>query len=160
PTLQAVSGEAPKVAYAIDHRQQFEFSSTGNVVVVLLDEAQGNIVADVLDEDPILKKAYADFHLFTDFLSNTKSTSLSVPMILTGRYYDNSVEFSKFLGGGLATNSIPRFFVQQGYAVDFYPTNDYFNDVYIDPSYLENFRERFFDLKFSAQLYDLGLFAL
>jgi hypothetical protein len=83
-------------------------SSTRNVIVLFLDGMHRDYVVRVLSESSELQAAFAGFRVFTDHLATFPTTRFSVPAMLTGRNYDNTVPANEFLGSTLATrDSLP-----------------------------------------------------
>ena len=87
--------------------------------MLVVDETQANIFENTILGNPQFSSHFSDFTLFRNTTSNTKSTDHSVPMILTGNFYDNSIPYSKAIDQ-YATASLPLDLSNRGYESDLY----------------------------------------
>lgn len=98
----------------------FEFSSTGNLIHLLPDGFQGDVVREVLQENPQLAHQFEGFTLYTDHLGLYQGTAPALYTLLTGKPFD--------LEGGyveqeviedIRNNSYPNELARAGYQVDY-----------------------------------------
>jgi len=74
-----------------DDNTLFSFSSERNVLILLLDGFQGDVFQEIIDEDDHFHKMFKGFTYYRNNLGGYPSTYPSIPLILTGLYYDNSI---------------------------------------------------------------------
>ncbi|MGB7291995.1 MAG: sulfatase-like hydrolase/transferase [Thermodesulfobacteriota bacterium] len=105
-----------------DESIKFDFSSDKNIILILLDEAQSDVFDEIISEHPEFNDKFSGFVYYPDTVAGFSFTETSVPNILTGTYYDNSVSFHEYIQKSYLGNSIPRILRQRGYEVDLIPT--------------------------------------
>jgi hypothetical protein len=110
-----------------DESTKFDFSSDKNVILILLDETQSDVFDEIISEHPEFKEEFSGFVYYPDTVAGFPFTETSVPNILTGTYYDNSVQFPRYIEESYLGNSIPRILKERGYQVDLIPT--FFDDT-------------------------------
>jgi hypothetical protein len=96
----------------------FRFSSERNVVVLVLDAFQGDVFQQIIEEDPQYREMFDGFTYYRNALGGYPSTYPTVPLILTGRYYDNSIPIQDFIKETFDGASLPKLLKQRGYQVD------------------------------------------
>jgi hypothetical protein len=101
-----------------DTESQFRFSSGKNVVIVVLDTFQSDIFMEIVYKDKKYGEIFDGFTYFPDAVGGYPTTYPSVPLILTGQYYDNSVPVREFLQKAY-NDSIPKVLKDRGYNVFF-----------------------------------------
>lgn len=138
--------------YVYAKNDQFSFSYRKNVIVLLIDCFQSDLFQEVLNEDDSLRQTFAGFTYFRNNLGGFPLTYASVPLILTGKYFDNSQTIQSFVKSAyLSPSSLPLGLKRQGIDVDLYPAS--LKVIFGDPSLVSNLRQRPFPFIFS----DLGL---
>jgi len=126
--------------YAIDNTNQFTFSKEKNVIILVLDTFQSDTYEKIIKEDESFKKIFNGFTYYRDALAGFPYTHASIPNLLTGCYYDNSVPFSTFLSEAYnSTGSVPKVLKENGFEVDFLPDSD---SIQIDHKVITNSLDR------------------
>lgn len=92
-----------------------------NIILLVLDEYQSDVFYELVTENSSLKKKFRGFTYYPDTISGFPQTQLSIPSILTGEYYDNSVTFNNYLKKSYLGNSLPKVLKDKGYQVDLFP---------------------------------------
>lgn len=105
-----------------DESVRFDFSSKKNVILILVDTAQSDTFYEILSKNPELKEEFSGFVYYPDTIAGFSQTITSVPNILTGTFYDNSVPFPKYIEKSYLGPSIPKILKERGYQVDLIPT--------------------------------------
>jgi len=124
--------------YEVDITNEFTFSEEKNVIILVLDMCQSDVFQKIIDENEHYKDIFDGFTYYRDSLAGFPTTYASVPNILTGQYYDNSVPFSDFLERAfISPNSIPKVLTDEGFEVDCftYP-------IYLDKRVMSNVKDR------------------
>lgn len=111
----------------------FDMSTEKNIVFLILDRFDAAYFNDILSQDPTVTEAFDGFTYFPDTVGMFTNTIPSIPYILTGRAYDNSVPYKKYLSN--AYDSVPLFeeLEKQDYSVGLYT-----NSIFIPPEFGEN----------------------
>jgi len=144
-----------------DEDSVFEFSLEKNVIILVLDQFQGDIFQEIINEDPDLEKLFDGFTYYRNALGGYRTTYLTVPLILTGRYYENSVPIQEFIKNVFSADSIPGILTRNGYQVDLIGGN---KNVYADKSIasswfdIPHLIEQDVKLKETAFILDVTLF--
>jgi hypothetical protein len=146
-----------------DESIKFDFSSDKNVILILLDEAQSDVFDEIISEHPEFKEKFSGFVYYPDTVAGFPFTETSVPNILTGTYYDNSVLFREYIEKAYLGNSIPKVLKENDFQVDLIPT--YYDDTLlksttiasnvIKKGQITNFRQGLSD---SLHLIDIATF--
>ncbi len=150
--------------FAISNQKRFVFSSKRNVIILLLDNFQSDLFQEVLDENPKLRRTFTGFTYFRNNLGGFPVTYGSIPLILTGNYYDNSQPVQAFLQQAYQSpSSIPKTLKGRGFSSDFFPGQWWPNTrmMYLEPGVFSNLKRRIPLIKKKTQvafLYDLALF--
>lgn len=143
----------------LDDSQQFGYSSKRNVIVMILDGFQTDLFQEIIDEEPEYGKLFEGFTYFRNSLSGFPLTQPSIPFILTGARFDNSMPFDEFVQEAYFSNSsIPRVLMEKGYKVEI--LMDCGRCVVKDKALLSNVKEETMPLSDSqaGYLFDLTLF--
>ncbi len=127
------------VHYGIDHSRQFTFSNRRNVIIVILDTFQSDVFQELLNENPDYKNTFSGFTYFRNALGGSPSTVTAIPLILTGRQYDNSLPMDRFLKDTYTSHSLPLRLKKEGYDCDLFPIIGI--GVYLDKKLASNLKE-------------------
>jgi len=107
----------------------YEFSSKKNVIMLILDSFQSDIFQEIINEDSYYSDIFDGFTYYRNAVGGFPVTYASVPLLLTGRYYDNSVPTQNFIKEAFTSDSVPKILKQNGYQVDLMV---YLNCIYAD----------------------------
>ena len=151
----------------------FEFSDDKNLTVILLDEIGESEFEQIITDKPEYKSLLNDFTLFRNTLGSYPFTQFSIPLILTGQWYQNECSFYEFkdtafknstLFNYLRENSISIGVYDEDLPTDYLAVGDFINTVKSE-SHL--FREPFEFIKTQLKLvglkympYDLKRFCI
>lgn len=109
--------------YGLSEEHKFDFSKGRNVLVIVLDTFQSDIFQELLNENKDYERVFSGFTYFRNSLGGYPTTYASIPLILTGKYYDNSVPIQDFIFKNFSKYSLPYALKQNGFQVELY-TND------------------------------------
>ncbi len=108
--------------YATDTSALQQLSRGKNLYIIILDEAQNNLIWQLLSENPTLREAYQDFTFFTDVAGGFSYTPASFPLIFAGEHYANDRGYERFvLQAYKSEHSIYRHFRELGYKILVFP---------------------------------------
>lgn len=110
--------------YTIDKEAEFNFSKQRNVIILVLDTFQSDIFQELINENPEWKSDFSGFTYFRNAVGGFPTTYPSIPLILTGEYYDNSKPIGEFLNDIYSTRCIPLTLKQNGYRVELYSVGE------------------------------------
>ena len=97
PQLLEKTGDFRDKNYTFTKKGIYDFSSTQNVIIFVLDSAQADVVHELLMENASLRAGYEGFTLFRNAVSPFPKTYASIPAMLSGKPYDNSLTLSDYL---------------------------------------------------------------
>jgi len=124
--------------YVISNESKYTFSAEKNVIILVLDTFQTDIFQELINKNPIYKETFEGFTYFRNAIGGYPTTYPSIPLILTGQYYDNSIPIHEFIKNTYSNSSIPLILKQNGYQVDLftgvnviYASNDIFSNLVI-----------------------------
>jgi hypothetical protein len=118
PALRAHNQrEARPSAFTFTGAGLLDLSAEGNVVIVVLDSFQSDVFAGLAAADPGRRAALDGFTYFPDATSSFPRTNGSMPALLTGRVYDNSAPYLRWLDGAYREGSVLRALKRRGHDV-------------------------------------------
>jgi hypothetical protein len=143
--------------YEIDRTNEFTFSQDKNVIILVLDVFQSDTFQQIIDEDASYKDIFTGFTYFRDSLAGFPNTYASIPNILTGEYYDNSIPFADFLKKAYSSKgSVLQVLKDRNYEVDCFPNTD---SIYIYEKAISNSQAATrIEGSTLASIYDTALF--
>jgi len=97
------------------------FSRRRNVIILVVDTFQSDAFAEILGQEPGLKDNFKDFTYFRNCLGGYTGTFFSVPLILTGRYWDGAQSIKEYTKTAYLSWSLPYVLKNSGYRVGLYP---------------------------------------
>ena len=148
--------------YALDVRGKFTFSDDRNAIVLVLDTFQTSLFEQLRDEHPELFDCFDGFTLYADAIGGFPVTQPSVPVILTGDYYDNSVPYVDFVKERFDGPALPTVLKRAGFRSETYPMVPI--TVYLTPDSADNLKQNRFrpdwkrDRDLLARLLDVAWF--
>lgn len=104
-------------------RAEFEFSDNENVIVLVLDTTSQEYFEKVLQDYPQYNEVFKDFTSFDNTLAAYPYTSRSVPYILGGEWYDNSVPFQDYQNSTFGKSPLLNRLWDENYSVGIYATD-------------------------------------
>ncbi len=116
---------------------RYAFSGETNVLILILDEFQSDIFAEIVRQEPGLSRPLDGFTFFRDCAGSYTNTAASVPFIMTGRYSDNSEPHSLFIRRSYQERSLPKVLWEHGFRLDMYPRFESINLVQLPRDWLE-----------------------
>lgn len=144
-----------------DAKSLFELSPDRNVIQIVLDAFESPAFDYILKQDSNYNEMFEDFTYFRDSLASFPTTAASIPVILSGRVYDNSIPIKDFLSDALP-HSLPSFLRDNGSQVSLVTLSHYCQFIKSDLCLpLDQVNQRDFSkieqLQY-ARLLDLSLF--
>lgn len=125
--------------HALEVRGKFAFSDDRNVVLLILDTFQTTLFQQLRDENPELFAGLDGFTFYPDTVGGYPVTQPSVPLLLTGAYYDNSVRFADFVKERFDGPALPTVLKRAGFRSDIYPAVPI--TVYLTPENADNLKK-------------------
>jgi len=161
-SLSITYSQAPEktwTGFTAQNDSKWDFSSKRNVVVLVLDGFQSDMFSEIVAEEPEYKNVFDGFTYFPNSVGGFPYTYPSIPLMLTGQYYDNSVPVQDFVKDAFLGASIPRVLKEEGFHT-WISAEKYF---YIKPEIGSNVAPRargVFRLHNMRPLYDISFFRL
>jgi hypothetical protein len=143
--------------YYLDDSKEFSFSKQKNVIVLILDAFQTDVFQEIINKEPEYKNMFDGFTYFRNSLGGFPVTTPSIPVIFTGKYYDNSIPFVTFFNLAYITNSLPKTLKENKYDVETFTNYGFsINDIVI--SNLKKGASPALDPEITGYLFDVTLF--
>ena len=145
--------------YEFDYTNEYTFSRRQNVIVLVLDSFESAAFQEIIDEDSSYQDIFNGFTYFPDTLSGFPHTMASIPNILTGQYYDNSIPFTTYLEQAYDSSlSLPKTLKEDGFEVDCFP-NWFQEMVPCDEGVVSNIRPKsLFESARIKRIWEVSLF--
>jgi len=122
--------------YALSEESKYNFSSEKNVIILVLDTFQTDVFQELINEQLEYSNMFQGFTYFRNAVGGFPTTYPSIPLILTGQYYDNSAPIQEFIKKAYSNSSIPLILNQNGYQVELftglnviYPNSDILSNL-------------------------------
>ena len=96
-----------------------QLSPEKNVLLFIIDTLQSDIFAEVITDHPEWMNTLDGFTYFPDATSAFPKTYASIPNILTGQAFDNSLPFPQYMHDAYLGNSAPKVLKDHGFDVRF-----------------------------------------
>jgi hypothetical protein len=145
--------------YSIDSKRKFSYSSSRNVIIVVLDTFQTDVFQELFNENRDYEKVFSGFTYFRNSLGGSSVTQTAIPEILTTQQYDNSIPLADFLKNTYTLNSLPLLLKKNNYRCDIFPSSGMGIGMYLDRNLVSNLKDRFpVSFEDVAFLIDLSLF--
>lgn len=141
--------------YKADMSSFFDFSSERNVIVLILDEFQCDVFADIVEVTPSLSQSFGGFTFFRNTVAPSRHTFPSIPAMLTGARYDNSIPVPTYLKSSYLDNSLLKQLIDNNIRTDVFPTVP--GTVFMSPEVASNAVSRGFAFEEYEQLVEVGL---
>lgn len=143
--------------YSLSEDSKYDFSPDKNVIILVLDTFQTDIFMELINEYPDLRGTFEGFTYFRNAVGGFPTTELSIPLILTGRSYDNSVPLETFKKNAYLS-SIPYILKQNSFQVNLYTDKNF---IYCNENIASNIiqkRELVSNKDIIANMYNITLF--
>jgi len=107
------------LSVAAPPKKVFEFSTKQNAIQIILDMFQADIFEEIIMEDPDHYRSELEgFTFFKDTIGSFPSTFLSIPSIVSGKKYKNSMPIPDFITNIFQGKTIINTMFDRGYKVD------------------------------------------
>lgn len=90
-------GYEKKEDVIVTTKDEFEMSKDENVIILLMDTVDAGIFDEVIQDNPEYKEVFEDFTYFDNTLGGYPFTTRSIPLILSGEWYENEEPFQDYL---------------------------------------------------------------
>ncbi len=125
----------------LDYSEEFNFSKQ-NVIVIILDNFKTGVFKPILEKYPDYQDVFKDFNYYDDAVGGYSTTLPSVPLILTGEYYQNNVPMNDYLNS-IEELTISYQLKKQGYSIESYPYVPFFSALYDNHTNYMSFKDQF-----------------
>ncbi len=101
---------------------EFQLSSDKNVYVLVLDTFDSSYLYEILntEDGDYYKEMLSDFTYYPNTLGGYPTTRASLPLILTGKWYENDKSFTEFINEAYEDDALTSTLVEEGYSVGVY----------------------------------------
>lgn len=107
--------------YQIDESHRFLFSEEKNIILVILDAFQADVMQEILLSHPEYNEVFDGFTFYRNAASAYSKTYATMPLLLTGKWYENHIPIQQFLQESFTSSSITTQMIQAGWRVDLFP---------------------------------------
>lgn len=101
-------------------KNQFQMSTDKNVIVLILDSVDSNCFKRQMDADGELAEMLDGFTYYDNALASYPFTSRSLPMILSGKWYENDKNFEEYRQDAIYNSDFITKLKQENYKVGIY----------------------------------------
>ena len=91
----------------INKDKEYEFSTTQNLIVFIIDAVDGDVFEQVLEQHPEYREEMRDFTYYSDMLSTYTQTDVSLGYLMTGVWFeDKGEEYEDYLDRAYAESQV------------------------------------------------------
>lgn len=123
--LFIVNGKSEDKVLAYTNAHLLDFSKEENFIILHLDAVDPYVFESVLSEAPEYRKAYEDFTYFDNTMSGYPYTKCSIPLILTGKWYEAKGDFNAWVNDAIADSPIFSQLSVQNYQLGLYDLDNF-----------------------------------
>lgn len=134
------NGNIQDKAY-LDYSREFQFSET-NVILIILDDFRSDAFTSSLEKYPDYQETFRDFIYFEDAIGGYPTTRPSIPLILTGEYYQNLYPMEDYLSS-IEKLTISSQLKKQGFIIEDYPYVPFFSSIYDNQTHKLPLKDQF-----------------
>ncbi|MBQ6946818.1 MAG: sulfatase-like hydrolase/transferase, partial [Clostridia bacterium] len=98
----------------------FEYSTDTNLIVLVIDAVDGNELAKTMDNNPEFKETFRDFTYFNNALAGYPFTRNSLPLMLTGQWFENKTDFNTYVGDAFQSSPLMTKLTDEDYRIGLY----------------------------------------
>ena len=99
----------------------YRFSPDKNVIMLILDTFQSDIFQALIDNNRDHYSTFSGFTYFRNALGGYPTTYASIPLMLSGAYYENDVPLREHVKRSFLTDSLPKTLHDNAFQVDLLP---------------------------------------
>lgn len=138
-TIGGAPHEPSFKSYKVLEDQKYVFSAEQNVMVIVLDAFQSDVFNELISDNPNFKNVFDGFTYYRNALAGFPTTYPSIPLIMTGQFYENKITMQDFIQEVYMNDSLPKVLNENDYEVNLYPIK---NTVFYDEKIADNFKKR------------------
>ncbi|MBE6127848.1 MAG: hypothetical protein E7185_01085 [Erysipelotrichaceae bacterium] len=138
-----------KALYVATKDGEFKASKQDNLFILVLDALDAYTYDEVALAHPEYKEWFADFTYYPNTTSVFPFTTRSIPQMLTGKIFENEVDFTEYSTDALDNAEFLRHLEERNYQVGIYETELSYNGDKL--SRFENFRTDDVELNMAAK---------
>lgn len=109
--------------------KDMEYSTDTNLIVLIIDAVDSNALQAELEKDPEAREALKDFTYFEDALAGYPFTRNSLPLMLTGQWFENETDFDSYVNDAFAASPLMHKLTQENYRIGLYNTGELYFDA-------------------------------
>ena len=121
------------------------YSTDQNLIVLVIDAVDANALQEVMEADDDFADTFDDFTCFTDALAGYPFTRNSLPLILTGQWFENETDFDSYVNQAFRASPLMHKLTQDNYRIGLYNDGELhfaaqnFENVFENQIYLRPF---------------------
>ncbi len=120
--------ELEPVEFSVTANYKNRLSSNDNTIIFLCDACDTNYFQQILDEDPQVLDEWDGFVYYPDFVGSFSKTRMSVPYILTGKWYENQMPIQDFIDTAYEDDPLIDELAAADYEIDLYTHREFMNE--------------------------------
>ena len=105
-----------------------KYSNEDNFIILLLDATDSKHFANAIKNNKEFKDTLKDFTYYPDTMSMHPFTRESIPLVLTGKVYENQEDYNQFVINSMKQSELLSTLYSKDYEVNIYERELFFND--------------------------------
>jgi len=108
-----------KIQYSRPPDEIFQFSSSQNIIHVILDELQSDVFQEIIEKDTsYYYKVLDGFTFFRETAGSFPTTIMSIPAFISGQVYSPDIPIQNFIDSIYRGKTLPNVLYDNGFEVD------------------------------------------
>ncbi len=101
----------------------FTYSEDANFLVFLIDKVDAKAVDELIDEDDSYSDVFNDFTFYTNAEAGYPYTKHSIPLILTGKWYEKQSDFDEYFNKAFDESEFFKKLIDEDFSMGLYETD-------------------------------------
>lgn len=118
--------------YSVSDNLSTSFSRNNNTIVLIVDACDTQYFQRMMSEENEVVDTFDGFTYFTDFVGSYSKTKMSLPYLLTGKWYENKETVQDFLDSAYRDVPLYQKLRENNYTIGIYTNNSYLSEDTID----------------------------
>ncbi len=130
--LVLYDGFEKKPQLSVTTASEFRMSSNSNFIILVLDSVEGTAFSKLLESDDKYAQMFKDFTYYDNTVGGYPYTKNSIPLILSGKWYENDIQFKEFVSDSFKASPFLNRLEDDFYEMGIYETGLPLNSSHMD----------------------------
>ncbi len=114
------NGLAKEKEYVATTNEELQLSKNCNMLVIVADTFDGSAFYELVEKNPKYTEMFDGFTFYRDTMGAYTSTDMSIPLIVTGKDYQNDITYGDYLNNAYLESKLFKWLTDNGWEKDIY----------------------------------------